>query len=59
MTMHLFLLDLEIIMRQALTTALLTAAVIVLGGVIFGWEYALFLGCMILLVLQFIKMVKR
>lgn len=59
MTLHLFLIDLEALMRQALQTAMLVAAVITLGGVIFGWEYALFLGFVILLALQMIKMVKR
>lgn len=36
-----FFRDLENLMRQALTTALVTLIVVWLTGVIFGWEYAL------------------
>jgi hypothetical protein len=59
MTIRYFFYDLESIMKRALITALLVLATVFTGGVIFGWEYALFLGFVILLAVSLIAMVKK
>lgn len=58
-TLRALFFDLESIMKQAMATAALVAAVVFLGGVIFGWEYALLLGFVILLTINLIRMVKK
>jgi hypothetical protein len=45
----------EAFMRQALTTALMAAAAVFVGGVIFGWQYALFLAFVVLLAISLIE----
>ena len=51
--------DLERIMARALVTGLLAAIVIFVGGVIFGWEYSLFLGFVVLLAISLVGMVAK
>ncbi len=51
--------NLEALMRQIFTTALLVGAVVFMSGVIFGWWYALLLAIVILLALSLIGMARQ
>lgn len=46
---------LEAIMKQALTVAALTFAVVFVGGVLFGWEYGMFLAFVVLLAFTLVQ----
>jgi hypothetical protein len=56
---YFFRYELEALMLRALVTGLLAAVVIFVGGVIFGWEYSLFLGFIILLAISLVGMVSH
>lgn len=47
--------DLEQLMRQALTVAALVFSVVFVGGVLFGWEYGMFLAFVVLLAITLIQ----
>lgn len=51
--------DWEALMRQAITTAALAAALVFVGGVIFGWEYSLFLGFTVLFGISLVELLRR
>jgi len=46
-------------MRQALMTGLLAGAMVFVGGVIFGWEYAMFLAFVVLMTISLINYMRQ
>jgi hypothetical protein len=56
---HLYYLEIEAIMRQALMTGLLAGAMVFVGGVIFGWEYAMFLAFVVLMTISLINYMRQ
>jgi hypothetical protein len=49
--------DVEAIMARALTVGVLAGTVVFMGGVLLGWEYALFLGFTVLLAVSLVNWV--